>query len=184
MLSSLIFGVLYKKMYLCGMIKTLVISLPMLICIFWSVLLLLDWWEQRTHAKARMVFFMLTATILYGCHFVFFNHLYGWMPVIDAIYCMANLSVFPLYYLYIKEVTDEQKRRHWQVTLLIPALLAGLTTGALYLFMDEPSNFLDRRLPMRAPMNVPIAVNAATSSMISPLRKKIIAPENAVMPIM
>ena len=35
-------------MYLCGMIKTLAISLPMLVCIFWSVLLLLDWWEQRT----------------------------------------------------------------------------------------------------------------------------------------
>ena len=135
-------GILCKKMYLCGMIKTLAISLPMLVCIFWSVLLLLDWWEQRTQAKARMVVFMVVAAILYGCHFIFFNHLYGWMPVTDVIYCMTNLSVFPLYYLYIKEVTEEHSRKHWQVTLLIPALLAGLTTGALYLFMDEPEEQL------------------------------------------
>ena len=64
------------------------------------------------------------------------------MPVTDVIYCMTNLSVFPLYYLYIKEVTEEHSRKHWQVTLLIPALLAGLTTGALYLFMDEPEEQL------------------------------------------
>lgn len=135
-------------MYLCGMIKTLVISLPMLICIFWSVLLLLDWWEQRTQAKARMAVFMVVAALLYGCHFIFFNHLYGWMPVTDVIYCMANLSVFPLYYLYIKEVTDEQKRRHWQVTLLIPALLAGMATGTLYLLMDtqEEQLFIEKFL--------------------------------------
>ncbi len=135
-------------MYLCGMIKTLVISLPMLICIFWSVLLLLDWWEQRTRAKAQMLVFMVVASLLYGCHFIFFNHLYGWMPATDTIYCMANLSVFPLYYLYIKEVTDEQKRKHWQVTLLIPALLAGMATGTLYLFMNtqEDQLFIEKFL--------------------------------------
>lgn len=108
----------------------------MLVCTFWSILLLIDWREQRTRAKARMLAFMVVATTLYACHFVFFNHLYGWMPVTDAIYCMTNLSVFPLYYLYIKEVTEEQNQKHWQVTLLIPALLAGATTGTLYTLMD------------------------------------------------
>lgn len=126
------------------MIKTLIISLPMLVCTFWSILLLIDWREQRTRAKARMLTFMVVATTLYACHFVFFNHLYGWMPVTDAIYCMTNLSVFPLYYLYIKEVTEEQNQKHWQVTLLIPALLAGATTGTLYTLMDtqEAQSFI------------------------------------------
>ena len=91
-----------------------------------------------------MLTFMVVATTLYACHFVFFNHLYGWMPVTDAIYCMTNLSVFPLYYLYIKEVTEEQNQKHWQVTLLIPALLAGATTGTLYTLMDtqEAQSFI------------------------------------------
>ncbi len=91
-----------------------------------------------------MLTFMVVATTLYVCHFVFFNHLYGWMPVTDAIYCMTNLSVFPLYYLYIKEVTEEQNQKHWQVTLLIPALLAGATTGTLYTLMDtqEAQSFI------------------------------------------
>ena len=91
-----------------------------------------------------MLTFMVVATTLYACHFVFFTHLYGWMPVTDAIYCMTNLSVFPLYYLYIKEVTEEQNQKHWQVTLLIPALLAGATTGMLYTLMNtqEAQSFI------------------------------------------
>ena len=53
-----------------------------------------------------------------------------------------------------------------------------------YLFMAEPSNTLEMRLPIMAPMNVPMVVNAATSRSTYPLRQKMIAPENAVIPIM
>ena len=123
--------------YLCNMINIFVASMPMLVCLFWSAILLLDWWEQRTKAKARMLVYMLAATILYLGHFIFFRHLYELMPVTDTLYCMANLVVFPLYYIYIKEVTEEDWKRHWQVTLLVPALLAGLVTGTLYFLMDD-----------------------------------------------
>jgi AraC-like DNA-binding protein len=109
----------------------------MLVCIFSSAMLLLDWREQRIRAKARLFVFMLVAAALYGGHFIFFNHLYELMPVTDTIYCMANLAVFPLYYLYIKEVTEDQWQKHWQVTLLLPSLLAGLVVGPLYCLMDE-----------------------------------------------
>lgn len=119
------------------MIKILVISLPMLVCIFWSILLILDWWEQRTQAKARLLFFMVVSTALYGGHFIFFNHQYELMPITDTIYCMANLAVFPLYYIYIKEVTEEEWQKHWQITLMIPALLVGVIVGTLYLLMDH-----------------------------------------------
>lgn len=119
------------------MIQMLIISLPMLVCIFCSALLLLDWWEQRIRAKAQLFVFMLVAAVLYGGHFIFFNHLHELIPVTDTIYCMANLAVFPLYYLYIKEVTEEQRKKHWQVTLLLPALLTGLVVGTLYCLMDK-----------------------------------------------
>ena len=126
------------------MIKTLIISLPMFVCTFWSIVLLIDWFEQRTRAKARMLTFMVVAATLYACHFVFFNHLYGWMLVTDTIYCMTNLSVFPLYYLYINEVTEGQNQKHWQMTQLIPALLSGSTIGTLYTLMDpqEAQSFI------------------------------------------
>ena len=127
------------------MIKIFIISLPMLVCIFWSALLFLDWWEQRIQAKARLLFFMVVATALYGGHFIFFNHMYELMPVTDTIYSMANLAVFPLYYIYIKEVTEEQWRKHWQVTLMLPALLIGVIVGTLYILMpaQETKAFID-----------------------------------------
>lgn len=134
--------------YLCNMINIFVASMPMLVCLFWSAILLLDWWEQRTKAKARMLVYMLAATILYLGHFIFFRHLYELMPVTDTLYCMANLVVFPLYYIYIKEVTEEDWKRHWQVTLLVPSLLAGLVTGTLYFLMDDQQTrtFIDAYL--------------------------------------
>ena len=131
--------------YLCNVIKTLIISLPMLVCIFWSALLFLDWREQRTQAKARLLIFMIVSTALYGGHFIFFNHQYELFPFSDTIYCMANLAVFPLYYLYIKEMTEESWRKHWQVTLMLPALLVGGTIGVFYLLMNgqETRTFID-----------------------------------------
>ncbi len=134
--------------YLCTMINIFIAAMPMLVCLFWSAILLLDWWEQRTKAKARMLVYMLVATILYLGHFIFFRHLYELMPVTDTLYCMANLAVFPLYYIYIKEVTEEEWKRHWQVTLLVPSLLAGLVTGTLYFLMDDQQTrtFIDAYL--------------------------------------
>lgn len=117
--------------------KTLIIALPLLVCIFWSVLLFVDWWEQRIQAKARLLCFMVMSTLLYGGHFIFFNHMHELMPVTDTIYCMANMSVFPLYYIYIKEVTEEQWQKHWQITLMLPALFTGLIVGTLYFMMDR-----------------------------------------------
>lgn len=134
--------------YLCNMINIFVASMPMLVCLFWSAILLLDWWEQRTKAKARMFVYMTAAAVLYIGHFFFFGHLYELIPVTDTLYCMANLAVFPLYYIYIKEVTEAEWRRHWQVTLLLPALLAGLVTGTLYFLMDnqQTRTFIDTYL--------------------------------------
>ncbi|MBO7052606.1 MAG: AraC family transcriptional regulator, partial [Prevotella sp.] len=78
------------------MIKYLITSLPMLVCLFWSAVLWMDWREQRSVAKLRLMAFSVTAALLYMGHYVYFNHEYELIPVTDTIYCMANLMVFPL----------------------------------------------------------------------------------------
>ena len=115
------------------MIKILVISLPMLVCIFWSILLILDWWEQRTQAKARLLFFMVVSTALYGGHFIFFNHQYELMPITDTIYVAMNLLVYPLYQTYISEVTNRRpvslRPKLLYLIFGLPALAAVLVGG-------------------------------------------------------
>ncbi|MBQ9561495.1 MAG: helix-turn-helix transcriptional regulator [Prevotella sp.] len=130
------------------MIQHFITSLPMLVCLFWSAVLWMDWRREGSAAKLRLMVFSIVATMLYAGHFAYFNREYGAIPVTDTLYSMANLMVFPLYYLYIKEVTEQGWKRHWQVTLLVPALITGIGVGACYACMDEAEaqQFIDTHL--------------------------------------
>jgi AraC-like DNA-binding protein len=80
---------------------------------------------------------MATATLLYLAHFIYFNRLMAVIPLTDAIYCFCNLAVFPLYYLYIEELTDYRPNRWRQAIYLLPSLLGGVAVGLLYILMDR-----------------------------------------------
>lgn len=109
----------------------------MLVCLFWSVRLWIDWREQRSMAKWRLLVFSVVTTVLYAGHFAYFNSMEAILPYTETLYSMANLAVFPLYYLYLLEVTEEKWNHHWQVTLLMPSLLIGILIGGCYAFVGD-----------------------------------------------
>ena len=119
------------------MLAILVSSLPMIVCGVLSVLIVLSLYDCRNMAKTRLLFFMVTATLLYLAHFIYFNRLMAVIPLTDAIYCFCNLEVFPLYYLYIEELTDYRPNRWRQALCLLPSLLGGMAVGLLYILMDR-----------------------------------------------
>ncbi len=120
----------------------------MYVCTFWSVLLLIDVARNRQTAKRRLLTYMVTAALLYAGHYIFFNHQTALMPFTDTIYVMSNLAVFPLYFMYIKEITEPAWNHRWQWLLLAPALLVGVTVGMLYVLMSpvETLNFIETYL--------------------------------------
>lgn len=119
------------------MLAILVSSLPMIVCGVLSVLIVLSLYDCWNMAKTRLLFFMATATLLYLAHFIYFNRLMAVIPLTDAIYCFCNLAVFPLYYLYIVELTDYRPNRWRQAIYLLPSLLGGVAVGLLYILMDR-----------------------------------------------
>ena len=119
------------------MLAILVSSLPMIVCGVLSVLIVLSLYDCWNMAKTRLLFFMATATLLYLAHFIYFNRLMAVIPLTDAIYCFCNLAVFPLYYLYIEELTDYRPNRWRQAIYLLPSLLGGMAVGLLYILMDR-----------------------------------------------
>ena len=122
--------------------------MPMYVCTFWSVLLLIDVARNRQTAKKRLLTYMVTAALLYAGHYIFFNHRTELMPVTDTVYAITNLAVFPLYFMYIKEITEPAWNHRWQWLLLAPALLVGVTVGMLYVLMSpaETSDFIETYL--------------------------------------
>lgn len=118
------------------MLGVLMSALPMIVCGVLSVLTALSLFNRRNRARVRLLLFMLTATVLYLAHFVYFNRLTAVVPLTDTFYSFCNPAVFPLYYLYIEELTEYRPNRWRQVFCLLPSLLCLLATGVLYLLMD------------------------------------------------
>lgn len=119
------------------MIENALTILPMLVSVFWLLILTDDWILMRSRAKARIAMFAAACTILYSAHIIYFNHYYALLPVSDTLYATVQLSVFPLYALYIKEVTHDATRLQWMPTpiMAVTAATVALVTGTLYALM-------------------------------------------------
>lgn len=104
----------------------------MFVCMFWTVMLAMSLGQRHDRAKAVLMVFMLVATILYFGHHVFFMHQTGLLPWSDTAYVGANLAVYPLYLIYILQLTTRSVRRYWHLCWLLPSLVGMVTVGVLY----------------------------------------------------
>lgn len=133
---------------------TVLSILPMMVCAFWSIVLILDW--SAAHDKLRLWLwqFMVVAMLLYVGHAVFFNHYTTIVPFTNTLYCACNLLVFPLYHLYIKGLSVphylDNRKQQWRdrCILFLPALIISFIVGILYLMMSstERSDFIETYL--------------------------------------
>lgn len=130
------------------MLGVLISSLPMIVCGILSVLIALSLYDHRNMAKLKLLIFMTTATMLYLAHYFYFNRLMAVIPLTDILYCFCNPAVFPLYYLYIEELTDYRPNRWRQALYLLPSLLCCLAVGLLYTLMNpqETATFVQHYL--------------------------------------
>ena len=122
--------------------------MPMFVCLFWTVMLTISLRERFNKARAHLLVFMIVASILYWGHCIFFNHDKALVPLADTLYSVANLSVYPLYYLYICSLTKRDYTIHLQWMWLTPAIFSGIIIGSLYLMMDatQTERFIENYL--------------------------------------
>lgn len=131
------------------MIHLIVSFLPLAVCAFWSVAIALNLWEQGNHAARRqLLWWAITATLIYAGHFVFFNRMTSEIPVSDTIYVVCNLLVYPLYLYYITMLTQGtvSSRQRWLTVL--PPVIIGIIVATVYVMMsgDECRQFVDTYL--------------------------------------
>ena len=117
------------------MILNLAISLPLITCALFSMLILLEWCNRQLREQHTLFAFMLTATLLYVGHYIYFNRAAELLPLSDILYVSANLTVYPLYLIYIIRLTSKWRAVYW--LMLLPGLLAIMATGTGYIFMTD-----------------------------------------------
>ena len=122
------------------MIYQIFSSLPLMVCMVMVIQLTLTYRRRTDKAIRWLLLWAIATLLLYGCHFIYFNHYTNLLTFSDTIYVTVNLLVYPLFLLYISAITDRtplsrQKSFLWLV--ILPPAIAGIVVGSLYAAMDS-----------------------------------------------
>ena len=99
-----------------------IISLPMMVCLFWCVFFAVRAvrGEDEPRVKYTILLFYIASTVLYVNHWLFFSD--HETTIGTYTYQLANLCVYPLYYMYLRALT--RTRFTWDnYVLFVPAVL-------------------------------------------------------------
>jgi AraC-like DNA-binding protein len=120
------------------MIKTILLLTPVYITFFWSILL--NFHSGSSHAAKRFLGkFMLACVVVYLTHFLYYTQLTNLVRLIEPLYHLASLSVYPLFYIYFRLLFVEKNfsfRKHG-VYLLLPAVISLMFLAAELLLPSE-----------------------------------------------
>lgn len=117
----------------------------MYVSLFWAIVLLLVP-GSKNRPKHFLGFFMVAATMVYFSHATFFSHQHSLYLLVDPIYIFATLSVYPLYYWFIRLLTVDAKYQVKNLWHLAPAIGFSLIVTVLYLKMNDPLGYVQTHL--------------------------------------
>ena len=96
-------------------------SLPFLVCLVWTAILLMQI-KGADRAHKALALFGVVTTLLYFCHYLHFNHLDNGYS--ESVYVLCNLSVYPLFTLYVKCLTAKELPKITFALWFVPAVTA------------------------------------------------------------
>ena len=85
-----------------------------MVCLVWTTIFLLEY-RKSDPARRALTVFGIAATLLYFCHYLHFNGLQSVYS--ESMYYLCNLSVYPLYSLYVKCLTDKSRRLNESISI-------------------------------------------------------------------
>lgn len=108
----------------------------MYVTAFWSVVLLTSS-RKKNLPKHFLGLFMVVAFLVYFSHTLYFKQQLGAYLFFDPVYMFSSLSVYPMYYWYIKLLTAETRINYRNLWLLVPAFFFSAVTIVVYVFMND-----------------------------------------------
>ncbi|MDD3077556.1 MAG: hypothetical protein PHH37_00425 [Paludibacter sp.] len=107
------------------MLRIVFLIAPVFVCLFW-VVVLADNPKSQSIPRSFFGKFMFLPLIVYFTHFLYFAPFPQIYPYFDAAFCYSSLLVFPMYYVYFRLLTVDQKfslKVHGKY--FVPALIVG-----------------------------------------------------------
>ena len=98
-------------------------TLPFALCLFWWIILLLRRGTVSSPAHRYLSIFALACMLLYFCHAAFFNG--EETPVLRVLYFVCNLSVYPIFWLYVRSLTEPELPKIGAWWVMVPGPVAS-----------------------------------------------------------
>jgi AraC-like DNA-binding protein len=118
------------------MVKLIALLSPMYVTLFWGVSFLL---QKNINSKATQILsaFMFTAFMLYFCHLLYFIEQYELYSFFDGVYIQSMLSLYPLFYFYVRSLSSVKFEGKKHYLHFLPAFVLGMTSLILNFFMSS-----------------------------------------------
>ena len=94
----------------------------MMVCLFWFIFFIVRFFRHKEEPRIRwtILLFYLASTVLYTDHWLYFSDVESTIGAYT--YFIANLSVYPIYYMYLRALT--RTRMTWDnYVLFLPAVI-------------------------------------------------------------
>lgn len=117
------------------MLVDLSIYTPTYISLTWALILLIS--SRANRARFFLGVFMFVVAMIFLSHVIYYHHLKEIYLYFDLIFIFGSLSIFPIYYWYIKLLTFRSKIDLKDLKHLIPAFVMLAATIVTYLFMSK-----------------------------------------------
>ena len=106
-------------------IQNIIRLTPFYITLFWGLVFVLNP-IRINRARFGLGIFMLTTSVVYFAHAVYFEGDTLFYMKIDSLYTLADLSVYPMYYLYIRLLTRDIRFKYGYLWHLLPAVVLAV----------------------------------------------------------
>lgn len=117
------------------MLRYLIVFTPLSITLFWAIVFLTNRFVAN-RPRFWLGLFMLLVAVLYVCHAAFFLNFREVYLQLDSVYLFAGLSVYPMYYFYIRLLTCDVSPRKFYVRHFFPAVVLSFMLLSLSLISD------------------------------------------------
>lgn len=108
---------------------------PTYVSFIWAIILLIT--SKANKARFFLGIFMLMVSMIFLSHVIYYHHLKEIYPYFDLLFIFGSLSIFPIYYWYIKLLTFRSKIDFKDLKLLIPGFVILVAVIITYLFMPK-----------------------------------------------
>ena len=118
------------------MFRTIICITPFMVCLFWLIIFIIGY-RRHDPAKKVLTWFLMACSVLYYCHAHSF--IAGADRILESVWALCSLSVYPLYHLYIRTLTSRVDAGAKRFLTFIPGTIVFII---LVFFPGTAADFL------------------------------------------